>query len=144
MRAIICQPQAVQRVRRELFERECLDREIPVIITDALCDWEAINVWSPEYLASVLKHKRTVVAVSKEDRFDCSASEHVCEDLAQFKYETLDFITVASKIQRPDTSGERYYVMQTSIPDEFPELLRDIKTPKWVESKQSAINLWFG
>jgi ribosomal protein L16 Arg81 hydroxylase len=34
--------------------------------------------------------------------------------------------------------------MQKSIPDEFPELLRDIKTPKWIEPNGLTINLWFG
>lgn len=144
MRTKLHQPQAVHRVRREVFESEYLGRETPVIVTDALYDWKAINTWSPEYLASVLKHKRAIVAVSKEDKFNCDPSGQVGRQASHFRHETLDFITIVSRILKSDSTSERYYVMQTSIPDEFPELLRDIKIPTWVGSNKTAINLWFG
>jgi hypothetical protein len=138
-----CQPEAVRRVRAEIFEREYLDRAIPVIIIDALNNWEAMHLWSPEYLASVLKEKHTIVAVSKEDRFNHNPSEDD-GNILQFQTETMDFISAVSKIVRSNSTSERYYIMQKSIPDEFPELLRDIKTPKWIESSESTVNLWFG
>jgi Cupin-like domain len=144
MQTGISQPKAVHRVRSEMFEGKYLDREIPAIIIDALSDWKAVNAWSPEYLASVLKDKQTVIAVSTEDRFNYSSSENVDGDALQYQCETLDFIDAISKILNSNATDERYYVMQTSIPDKFPELLPDIKSPKWIESNEAAINLWFG
>jgi jumonji domain-containing protein 7 len=137
------QPEAVRRVRAEVFEREYLGRAIPVIIIDALNNWEALHRWSPEYLASVLKEKQTIVAVSKEDRFNHSPSVND-GNILQYQTKTMDFISAVSKIVRSDSTSERYYVMQESIPDAFPELLRDIKTPRWIEPGKLTTNLWFG
>jgi Cupin-like domain len=143
MQARTCQPEAVHRVRAEIFEREYLDRAIPVIIIDALNNWEAIRLWSPQYLASVLKEKQTIIAISKEDRFNHNPSENY-GDVLQYQTETMDFISAVLKIVRSNSTSERYYIMQKSIPDELPELLQDIKTPKWIESSKSTVNLWFG
>jgi hypothetical protein len=136
-------PEAVHRVRAEIFKREYLARATPVIVIDALNNWEAIRLWSPEYLASVLKEKRTIVAVSNEDRFKYNPSEHD-GNVLQYQTETMDFISAVSKIVRSNSASERYYIMQKSISDEFPELLRDIKHPIWIESSESTVNLWFG
>jgi hypothetical protein len=136
-------PEAVHRVRAEIFKREYLARATPVIVVDALNNWEAIRLWSPEYLASVLKEKRTIVAVSNEDRFKYNPSEHD-GNVLQYQTETMDFVSAVSKIVRSNSASERYYIMQKSISDEFPELLRDIKHPIWIESSESTVNLWFG
>jgi jumonji domain-containing protein 7 len=137
-------PQTVSRVRREDFERKHLEQCSPIIITDALSDWNAARVWSPPYLAAVLKNKQVIVAVSKEDRFNYNPLQGDAEDAPQFGSDVMDFGSLVSRVCNPELLSEHYYVMQKSIPNEFPELLPDIKVPKWIESNQPVINLWFG
>jgi ribosomal protein L16 Arg81 hydroxylase len=135
-------PLRIERVAKEVFEKKHLGHHAPVIITDALSDWKALAVWSPEYLASVLKTKRVQVAVSQEDRFKFRPRPGAVEETIEFQLETMEFSSLVERIGR--AGRERLYVTQKSIPDEFPELLPDIKTPRWIKYDKPIINLWFG
>ena len=130
----------VERISAASFGQKQLDRHRPVIITDALSDWKALGVWSPEYLASALKMRRVQVAISSGDRFNYRPQRGAAVE--EFQLETMDFPSAVARMSRP--GHEHLYVMQRSIPEQFPELLSDIKTPPWIRNQQTKINLWFG
>ena len=134
--------QSIDKVSSETFEREYLEQNRPVIITDALSDWDAMGKWSPAYLSSALKAKQITVAVSSEGQFNYDPNSGVAEDASRYRYAQMDFENAVSAICQDGT--EHYYLMQRSIPDEFPELLQDIRTPTWLNGQSPAINLWFG
>lgn len=136
--------QLIDRVSSETFAEEYLDQNRPAIITDALSDWPAIGKWSPNYFSSTLKTKRVTVAVSSEAQFNYDPNKGVDKDSARYRYAQMDFGRAVSAICEDGPGHEHYYLMQRSIPDEFPELLQDIKTPAWLDGQQPAINLRFG
>jgi len=134
--------QMIDKVSSEKFEKEYLEQNRPAIITGALSDWDAIGKWSPDYLCSALKTKQVTVAVSSEGQFNYDPNRNVGEEASRYRYTQMDFASAVSAICQDGT--EHYYLMQRSIPDEFPELLQDIRTPKWLDHQRPAINLWFG
>ena len=136
--------QSIDRVSSETFTEEYLDQNRPAIITDALSDWDAIGKWSPDYLSSALKTKQVTVAVSSEAEFNYDPNKGVDEGAARYRYAQIDFARAVSAICQDGPGHEHYYLMQRSVPDEFPELLQDIRTPAWLDGQQPAINLWFG
>ncbi|HJP93829.1 MAG TPA: cupin-like domain-containing protein [Pyrinomonadaceae bacterium] len=136
--------QLIDRVSSETFEKKYLEQNRPAIITDALSDWDAIGKWSPDYLASALKSKQVTVAISSEAQFNYDPNRGAGEEAARYRYAQMDFVKAVSAICRDESGHEHYYLMQRSVPDEFPELLPDIKTPAWLAYQRPAINLWFG
>jgi len=142
MEPIQGKPLAVERISAASFGQQHLARYRPVIVTDALSDWKALGVWSPEYLASALKMRRVQVAISSRDRFDFRPQRGAAVDTREFELENMDFPSAVARMSRP--GNEHLYVMQRSIPDQFPELLPDIKTPSWIRNQKLTINLWCG
>jgi ribosomal protein L16 Arg81 hydroxylase len=136
--------QLIDRVSSEAFEKKYLEQNRPAIIIDALSGWDAIGKWSPDYLSSVLKTKRVTVAVSSEAQFNYDPTSSAGEEAARYNYVQMDFVRAVSAICQDGTRHEHYYLMQRSIPDEFPELLQDIRIPEWIDYQSPAINLWFG
>ena len=136
--------QLIDRVSSETFAGEYLDQNRAAIITDALSDWDAIGKWSPDYFSSALTTKRVTVAVSSEAQFNYDPNKGIDEESARYRYAQMDFGTAVSAICQDRPGHEHYYLMQRSIPDEFPELLQDIRTPAWLDYQQPAVNLWFG
>jgi len=142
MRAV--EAHLIERVSSETFAKEYLEQNRPAIITDALSDWDAIGKWSPHYLASAIKTKQVTVAVSSEAQFNYDPNRIAGEEAARYQYSQMDFGKAVSAICQSGQGHEHYYLMQRSIPDEFPELLQDIRTPAWIDYQRPAINLWFG
>lgn len=136
--------QWIDRVSGEAFEREYLEQNRPAIITGALSDWSALGKWSPDYLSAALKEKRVTVAVSGEGQFNYDPDRDAGEEAARYRYVQMDLETAVSAVCEGGPGHEHYYLMQRSIPDEFPELLHDIRTPVWIDYQSPAINLWFG
>src|SRR5262249_2248681 len=130
--------QLIDRVGSETFEKEYLEQNRPAIITDALSDWDAISKWSPDYLCSVLKTKQVTVGVSSEGQFNYDPNKGISEEAARYRYTQMDFVNAVSAICQDEPGHEHYYLMQRSIPDEFPELLQDIRTPAWLHGQRPA------
>ena len=134
--------QSIARVNSETFEKQYLEQNKPAIISDALADWDAIGKWSPDYLSSVLRAKRVTIAVSNEAQFNYDPNSGAGEGASRYRSAQMDFVNAVSSICKD--GPEHYYLMQRSVPDEFPELLQDIRTPEWLTDQSAAINLWFG
>src|SRR5262245_34684934 len=125
--------QLIDRVSSAVFEREYLEQNRPAIIIDALSDWDAIGKWSPDYLSSLLTTKQVTVAVSSEGQFNYDPNRSTGEDASRYRYTQMNFANAVSAICQDSKGHEHYYLMQRSIPNEFPELLQDIRTPAWLD-----------
>lgn len=132
----------IPRVTSREFIEKFFSRKIPAIVTDATDDWGMSGRWSPEYLTSLIGSKMVSVSLSATGRFDYDpsgkgTSEHYSE-------ERMTFAEAARQVME-GAGGRQLYVMQQSIPRQFPELMKDIRVPRWVPNvEHTSINLWFG
>ncbi len=100
--------------------------------------WRASGAWTPERLKERLAGRKVKVASSERDVFGYDESE------AAYEVEELDFTEAADLITRAHPSRRRYYLMQQSIPREFPELASDLPAPEYVGRARAHPHLWFG
>lgn len=113
----------------------------PCLFKGAAANWEACGSWTPEYLAGLYGNKMVDITISDGSSFKYSTSKAGKGIMrASFK-EALDLV-------RSDFSktGLRYYLMQKSLAAEFPELLKDLRDPEWLEDPSviGAKNIWIG
>jgi hypothetical protein len=130
------------RVTRDQFAEKFFARQMPAIVTDATADWGMSGRWSPEYLSSLIGGKQVTVSVSASGKFGYDQSGK--ETSANFVDERMSFAEAARQVAAGDGSRQ-LYIMQQSIPMQFPELMREIRIPQWVPNVlETSINLWFG
>ena len=126
---------------RELVEK-FFPRRIPAIVTDATADWGMSGRWSPEYLTSLIGDKIVMVSTSATGKFSYDTAGNGTSE--SFSEEPMSFAEAARQIASGD-GGRQLYLMQTSIPKHFPELMKQIRVPRWVPNVlETSINLWFG
>lgn len=132
----------IPRVTKEQFAAKFFSRNIPAIITDATADWGMSGRWSPEYLTSLIGQKPVIVSLSATGKFSYDpAGKSTSESFAQ---ETMSFAEAARQIGAADCDRQ-LYIMQQSIPLQFPELMKEIRVPQWISNvRDTSINLWFG
>jgi Cupin-like domain len=138
------QSQPIERIEARSFDAARLNTKTPAIIVGAMDEWKAVGAWSPAYLASLFQDRQVRVAVSNSHKYDYSTANTAFEDLTRFRREAMTFAEFVGKLQNAKETGEHYYLMQRPIQDDFPELLPDIKTPRWIEGRKAAVNLWVG
>lgn len=125
----------VSRLARPDFEREYLSRGLPVVVEGGTAGWPA---WTPARLRQLLSGRRVKVASSEQDVFGYD------EAGAAYVVEELDFDEAADLITRARPSARRYYLMQQSIPREFPELAAQLSPPEYAGGARAHPHLWFG
>lgn len=131
-------PREVPRVAllsRPDFEREHLRAGAPVVVEGGAAGWPA---WTPERLKQLLAGRKVKVASSEQEVFgyDDAGPAYAVED--------LDFAEAADLITRARPSPRRYYLMQQSIPREFPELAAQLAPPEYAGGARTHPHLWFG
>lgn len=117
------------------FEREYLARGAPVVVEGGTAGWPA---WTPARLKQFLPGRKVKVASSEQDVFGYD------EAGAAYEVEELDFAEAADLITRVRPSRRRYYLMQQSIPREFPELAAQLSPPEYAGGARAHPHLWFG
>jgi hypothetical protein len=122
----------------EEFEREYLSRGAPVVIEGGAAEWPAREAWAPERLKQRLATRKVKVASSERDVFGYDEAE------AAYDVEELDFADAADLVTRARPSSRRYYLMQQSIPREFPELAADLPSLPYLGRAKAHPHLWFG
>ncbi len=129
---------AIERIERPtpaVFLREYVQTGKPVILRNGLGSCKA-STWTPEYLRSVVGHRKLPVATSSR--------RHVFSyttDGSAFGYRELDFATALGLLQQ--SSDVSYYVMQIPVHLKLPELTADIELPPLVSSSElRSTNLW--
>ncbi len=142
MNATMMNATMIPRVTRDRFAAEYFSRKIPAIVTDAIAEWGMSGRWSPEYLTSLIGSKVVTVSISASGKFSYDpAGKGTSEG---FSEESMSFAEAARQIAAGDC-GRQLYVMQQSIPLQFPELMREIRVPQWIaDVRDTSINLWFG
>ena len=109
-----------------------LNQQIPVIISNAL-EWDAIGKWTPYYLKTKYPNKTVALTV-----FDPTINMPGTELLLELS-EAIDLIC------NNQDQHKKYYLMQRSVEQDFPELLTDFDLPKYADkSKEHIVNFWFG
>jgi len=138
------QSQTIQRIDARAFDAARMQERTPAIIVGGMDGWKAFGTWSPDYLASVLTDREVRVAVSKSHKYDYTAATTAFENLTQFQKVAMAFSQFTTKLQNARAAGEHYYLMQRPIQDDFPELLPDIRRPRWIDDRKVVTNLWVG
>jgi jumonji domain-containing protein 7 len=132
----------IPRVTSQEFVEKFFARKIPAIVTGATADWGMSGQWSPEYLTSLIGDKTVSVSISANGRFSYDTSGKGTSD--GFSEERMSFAEAARQIAE-GAGGRELYLMQQSIPKQFPELMKQIRVPRWVPNvEHTSINLWFG
>ncbi|MDZ8066255.1 MAG: cupin-like domain-containing protein [Nostoc sp. DedQUE08] len=130
----------IEQPTKEEFQRNFLSPRRPVIITGVINDWNALSLWTANYLTTLFSEKQVDISVSQNSIFTGDL-ENGFANLKQ-KMQFSDFINIlASK----DKFEKFYYLQQQSIPIEFPEILQDIKLPKYFDKKLFVDpTIWIG
>jgi hypothetical protein len=121
----------------DVFTREYVEAGKPVILTGGLGGCRA-GSWTPDYLCSVIGHKRVKVAVSA----DGSPFTFTTEGKT-FDSEEMTFADVIARMQA--SSETKYYIMQIPVREDLPELAPDIRVPAAIDATDlRALNFWLG
>lgn len=132
----------IPRVTAQEFVEKYFSKKMPAIVTDATADWGMSGQWSPEYLTSLIGDKIVMVSTSATGKFSYDTAGKATSE--SFSEVPMSFAEAARQIAAGD-GGRQLYLMQTSIPKHFPELMKQIRVPRWVPNvEQTSINLWFG
>ncbi|HET8646735.1 MAG TPA: cupin-like domain-containing protein [Vicinamibacteria bacterium] len=131
-------PREVPRVgplSRPEFEQRYLAPGLPVVVDGGAAAWPA---WTADRLREMLAGRTVKVASSEQDVFGYD------EAAAAYDVEELDFAQAADLITRARPSKRRYYLMQQSIPREFPDLAGQLSPPEFAGGARAHPHLWFG
>lgn len=124
----------------EEFQRNFLYPRRPVIITGAINDWNALTFWTADYLTTLFSKKQVDISVSP-NRFFTGNLENGFANLRQ-KMVFSDFIKI---LVSKNKSDQFYYLQQQPISTKFPEILQDIKFPKYFDKKLLVEpTIWIG
>ncbi len=121
----------------EAFERDHYRASRPVVIRGGARSWPAFGSWSPASFRERFAQRTVSVAINRRGAFDYAAA----------RQEAMPFHRAADLIRADRPEGEVFhYVQQKSIPAEFPELLAEVRVPRWIDRPEwiAATNLWFG
>jgi hypothetical protein len=116
------------------FEKNFLNKRQPIIAAKS-CNWPAVEKWNKNYFKTLYPEKIVTLKVLADDL------NNLNEDFSPLKLrlpEALDLI------YNNTNSNKKYYLMQQSIYQEFPDLLKDIELPRYANSAGHKINLWLG
>ncbi|MEH2055777.1 MAG: cupin-like domain-containing protein [Nostoc sp.] len=130
----------VEQPTKEEFQRNFLSRRRPVIITGAINDWNALSLWTANYLTTLFSDKQVDISVS-QSRIFTGNLENGFANLRQ-KMQFSDFINI---LVSKNKFEKYYYLQQQSIPTEFPAILQDIKFPEYFDKKLFVDpTIWIG
>jgi hypothetical protein len=120
------------------FSKNYFRLKKPALIKGGMKSTSECKNWTPEYLSDKIGPKTVQVNFSKKGIFSHHAG--VVEAKATPFTEAVRLFTGA---QKPD---ESYYLQQTSIDHNFPELLSELDYPQWILDTdiRMSTNLWFG
>jgi len=128
----------LERVTLANFKKINYAKRVPVVITDVVPKWPACDSWSPEYFVKLFPKKTVEVAVTNEDSFAYENGR------ARYRNRCLSFQRAISGILNQHDDGTRYFLMQQAMESRFPELMKDIVIPGWLDKNQITINFWVG
>ncbi|KYC42616.1 hypothetical protein WA1_15555 [Scytonema hofmannii PCC 7110] len=133
----------IERIHKptpEEFKQVTRSYTQPIIITEKIAEWKAFDLWSIDYLNSVVGNKEINVNVSKNKIFTFDPET---EDT--FPSTKMQFTDFTNWILNGRKSDQYYYLQQHPIESSFPELFPDIETPDYINKNLLMVsNLWMG
>lgn len=116
------------------FNTDYFQQNIPVIIKGAMKESLAVRKWSPSYFTSLIGTRSIRLAHSKKGLYNFQKGDATRVD--------MPFDEAVSYMEQNNS----YYISQSSLKDNYPELVGDIDEPKWIDKSdiRRATNLWFG
>lgn len=114
------------------FTTKYLEKKKPVIISGEI-NWPALKKWNPSFLKELYPNKEVTLTIfAPEINMPGTELKLNIPDAVDLICNNLD-------------ESKRYYLMQKSLQNEFPELLSDIDIPKYADvTNEHTINFWFG
>lgn len=128
----ICQIYKHDNLTVSDFTTDYLDQKKPAIISGSI-NWLAIKKWTPSFLKESYPTKEVALTVF---------SPEINMPGTELKLKMPEAVNL---VCNNTDESKRYYLMQRSLHNEFPELLSDIDMPRYADkSKEHIINFWFG
>ena len=110
----------VSKLDPVVFEREYMERGLPVIIRGAINDWKALSRWMDlEYIREKIGHRRVRVSIAKRSIENNG------------KHEEIFVSNYIDGLKQGENYG--YYLADTFLQD-LPELLNDIGIPPYFDN----------
>lgn len=129
----------LQDPSQEEFSRVSQRFDLPVLIAGAVRNWPAFTEWNESSLRNLYACKPFKVASSPDGVFRGDPDvgfERVFE-----KMSFAQFLDRGSKKE----GGRSYYLQQTSLSAEMPELQSDVRSPEFIgKVEMQAVNFWMG
>jgi Cupin-like domain len=124
------QIERIEQPTREVFKRNFLSPRKPVIITGAMKSWNALSLWTTDYLKTVVGNTQVDVSVSQNSLF----TGNLDNGFAKLR-QKMNFIEFINLVQKDNLTDNYYYLQQQSIPTNFPQLFSDIEFPEYFDKK---------
>ncbi|MDA7511296.1 cupin-like domain-containing protein, partial [Verrucomicrobia bacterium] len=130
------------KINWDQFRKDNFLGSKPLIIEGALEDWSALKKWSSSYFTELYAGRTLSVGHNNRaiySRLATNQSQSVQRDAIE-----LECSEAMKRIDSGSSKGT-YYLQKQSIPNVFPELMKDITPPPFVSKDElTDINLWFG
>ncbi|MBD2463902.1 cupin-like domain-containing protein [Oscillatoria sp. FACHB-1407] len=129
-------------ISKEEFLEKYYATNTPVIITDMMHDWKAIETWTPEYFKAQFGEVEVEVQSGREQ----NSQYEIKKERHKKKIRFADYVDMVTR--GGDTND--YYMVATNRTMDKPEfqvLLNDLKPlPDFLNSNipQGSVKLWFG
>ncbi|XP_077997049.1 bifunctional peptidase and (3S)-lysyl hydroxylase Jmjd7-like [Glandiceps talaboti] len=151
---------------KDEFFQEFLKRSKPVIITDAMQNWDALKKWSNKYLRKLYGDKKIHIKLAPHGEFEGCEPARIWEDHRVFKIPQrvrdqlsvtdlvvvrpakldLNFSEFVDMIENKTlkVNNVSAYLEYSSIPEYMPELEDDIQEFPFVKGRLSRrhLNIW--
>ena len=116
----------------DLFQR-LKSQDVPLILSGALKDWEAISKWNITYLLSVLGTTKVNVEVSATNYFPTlhyegsdNGGKRRGLSIKRRRSRQVPFNGFADTVLRPNNGPVKFYLKEKAFIEKFPELAADI------------------
>ena len=126
----VSQIERIEQPTREIFQRNFLSPRKPVIITGAMKSWNALTLWTTDYLNAVIGNTEVDISVSQNSLF----TGNLENGFAKLR-QKMNFTELINLLQKDKLTDNYYYLQQQSIPANFPKLFSDIEFPEYFDKK---------
>lgn len=133
---------SIKTIRRSELSRDYLSENVPVLISNGLSDWPAIEKWRPDNLGALAPSAKVDVQVSFSGSFRATPDQTHADAKNHTTLRNISFSQIAKEILDEGHSLAKFYITQQSIVDRLPELISDIRC--WWPLEETMVNLWFG
>jgi hypothetical protein len=124
---------------REFAARQLFRSEVPIVVTDALVDWNLDDIWTVKSVTNLVRDRIVPVRIRKGPKFSYPLGTPEVPEIRQMKF------SLAAKIITDPPSTESIYVMQVPISKKLPELLQNLVVPDWIAAAGNPdMQFWFG